>query len=415
MSSQARLSKSKGIFDPVWLIMAGMEPLNMRAFKVILVSLTVAGSLGAGIFLIASQRTSDRIQRKAAQAEAEVKDVAMHGGDVSAILAMLAQVRPALDSGDARRAEGLLDRALNLLAQDRSKPHGADVSSLPVFQSQEKECRLYVDPQLVVIAGYDGSAMEPFISPDGQFLFFNNENDPNVNTNLHFARRTGTNHFQYLGEIPGVNSPSLDAVPSMDAAGNFYFTTLREYDRTMNSIYAGHFDGREVRDVHPVAGNISPTLPLNVNMDASISPDGQTLYISRAVIVPGASAPKKSELMVARIDGGAFAVVPDSAEIMKNINTGPLAYAPAISANGLELYFTRASQSEPGATGIGAKVRIVVARRSSLSDPFGEPQVLGTLKGFVEAPSLSLDGSELFFHKKVGDKYLIYRAVRSSN
>jgi hypothetical protein len=387
----------------------------MHSFKVMFVSLIVAGALGAGLFLIASERTSDRIQRKAAQAEAEVKEMAMHGGEVSAILATLSQVKPALDSGDAHKAEDLLDQALNLLAQDRTKPHGVDVSSLPVFQDQEKESRLYVDPQPVAIAGYDGTAMEPFISLDGQFLFFNNENDSKVDTNLHFARRTGASSFRYLGEVPGVNSPSLDAVPSMDAAGNFYFTTLRDYDRTMNSIYTGKFDGQGVRNVRPVAGRISPTAPFNVNMDASISPDGQTLYISRAVIVSGAVAPKKSELMVARIDGGAFAIVSDSAQIMKNINTGPLAYAPAISANGLELYFTRASQSEPGATGISAKVRIVVARRSSLSDPFGEPEVLGALKGFVEAPSVSRDESELFFHKKVGDKYIIYRAVRSQN
>jgi hypothetical protein len=387
----------------------------MHAFKVMFVSLIVAGALGAGLFLIASERTSDRIQRKGAQAEAEVKDMAMHGGDVSAILVTLAQVKPALDSGDAHHAEDLLDQALKLLAQDRSKPHDGEVSPLPVFQDQEKESRLYLDPQPVVIGGYDGTAMEPFISPDGQFLFFNNENDPKVNTNLYFARRTVTNRFRYLGELPGVNSPLLDAVPSMDAAGNFYFTTLRDYDRTMNSIYTGNFDGREVRNVRPVAGTVSPMAPLNVNMDASISPDGQTLYISRAVIIPGAAAPRKSELMVARINGGSFAIASDSAEIMKNINTGPLAYAPAISANGLELYFTRASQSEPGARGISAKVRIVVARRSSLTDPFGEPEVLGALKGFVEAPSVSLDESELFFHKKVGDKYIIYRAVRSRN
>jgi hypothetical protein len=59
-----------------------------------------------------------------------------------------------------------------------------------------------------------------------------------------------------------------------------------------------------------------------------------------------------------------------------------------------------------------ATVRIVMATRASVNEPFGEPHVLSALPGFVEAPTISLDGSELFFHKKVGDKYRIYRAVR---
>ncbi len=79
--------------------------------------------------------------------------------------------------------------------------------------------------------------------------------------------------------LRGVNSPFLDAVPSMDTAGHFYFTTLRQYARTMNSIYTGTFTGKQVINVHPAPGQISPETPRTVNMDAGISPDGQALYI----------------------------------------------------------------------------------------------------------------------------------------
>lgn len=343
----------------------------MKVLRTIVAVLVVAGVLCAGLFVVSSERTADRIRRKAAHAQTETRDLALHGGVPSTILAILAQVKPALDAGDARKAEELLDQALKMLAHGPRTSATQDESPLPVFPGQEKESGLYVDPRPVTIARYDGNAMEPFISPDGQFLFFNSENDSKVNTNLLFARRTGTNSFRYLGELRGANSPSLDAVPSVDAAGHFYFTSLREYDRTMNSIYTGEFDGSEVRDVRPVAGAISPKTPFTVNMDASISPDGKTLYISRAVILPGASAPRESKLMVARKNDGAFEIAPDSDRIMKNINTGPLAYAPAISANGPELYFTRASQLEAGSGGNDAKVRIVVATRSSLNDAFG--------------------------------------------
>ena len=105
---------------------------------------------------------------------------------------------------------------------------------------------LYVNPQPIKISGYSGSAMEPFISPDGRYLFFNNSNDPGVNTNLQFAERTGKLTFRYLGELPGVNSDVLDAVPSMDTAGHFYFTTVRDYGSTLNSLYTGEFDGKGV-------------------------------------------------------------------------------------------------------------------------------------------------------------------------
>ena len=200
----------------------------------------------------------------------------------------------------------------------------------------------------------------------------------------------------------------------MDKAGHSYFTTLRDYDRTMNSLYTGDFDGIAVRNLRPVSGDISPKTLGTINMDVCISPNGQTPYISRAVIFPGAPAPKKSELMLARLKEGAFRMDADSATIMKNINTGALQYAPAISDDGLELYFTRASQKTAGTDAPGASLRIMVAARSSVNEPFGEPRALTALTGFVEAPTVSLDGKEVFFHKKVGKKFLIYRAERNA-
>jgi hypothetical protein len=63
----------------------------------------------------------------------------------------------------------------------------------------------------------------------------------------------------------------------------------------------------------------------------------------------------------------------------------------------------------------GAQVRIMVAQRASVGVPFGEPRVLKELTGFVEAPCVSRDGRELFFHRWQGDKFMIYRAVRASH
>ena len=382
-----------------------------RPFIIFGIWILAAGVIFIGL-KVAAQDMGTRLREKAAKAQAGVRSWAVQGRDPSAILAVMQQVKPALDAGDSKKAEALLDRAMKMLAEDTKAAEPGDLSLLPVSTASEKESDLYVRPEPIVISGYDGSAMEPFISPDGHTLFFNNENDPTVNTNLHFAERTGKLAFRYLGELPGVNSEVLDAAASLDRSGHFYFTTLRDYDRTMNSLYTGEFDGKRVVNLRPVAGDISPKTPGAINMDVSISPDGQTLYISRALIFPGAP-PKKSELMVAKLKDGVFGIDPDSAQIMKNLNTGALQYAPSISADGRELYFTRASQLKAGLKAPVVLLRILVATRISENEPFGEPFALTALTGFVEAPTVPLDGKEMFFHKKIGKRFVIYRAERN--
>lgn len=277
---------------------------------------------------------------------------------------------------------------------------------LPLRFSRDPESDLYVDPQLVEIVGYDGTAMEPFLSVDGRTLFFNDSNAHGVDTNLHFAERAGPLSFRYRGELPGANSKDLDGVPTMDAAGRFYFTTVREYVRTLTSIYVGEFDGKALVGVRPVPGEISPRRLGVINMDVGASPDGGTLYISRAMFLPGLPFPPfSSDLLVARLKGGSWSLESDSAETMKNVNTRALEYAPAISPDGLELYFTRAD--------VPRGMRVMVATRTATGLTFGEPRTLRALTGFVEAPAVSMDLKELFFHKKMGEKFVICRARRN--
>lgn len=279
-------------------------------------------------------------------------------------------------------------------------------SILPIRFAREPASDLYIDPEPVEIAGYAGDAMEPFISPDGRFLFFNNSNGRSVDTNLHFAERTGKLSFRYRGELPGVNSKTLDAVPSIDTAGHFYFTTTREYLQTRKATYTGDFDGKQVANVRAVPGDLNPSKFGLINMDVGASPDGETLYISRARFLPPLPLPPiASDILVARLKDGAFFIDPKGAGIMKKINTRALEYAPAASADGLELYFTRA--------GIPGGMRIMVSTRSEADAPFGEPRALRALSGYVEAPSISLDRQELFFHKKIGGTFRIFRARRN--
>jgi Tol biopolymer transport system component len=306
---------------------------------------------------------------------------------------------------------GIVSALGTILLVAHALANRASGTGLPVSTAREEGTDLYDHPQPVTIEGYSGRAMEPFIAPDGKTLFFNNSNEPGVDTNLHVAARLGPNAFRHVGELTGANSPVLDAVPSMDLDGRFYFTTVRQYDRDGKSIFAGQFRNGALEGVHAVEGTFSPTTPGWINMDVEISRDGATMYISRARFEAGVPIPKESDLMVATLTGDSFAIDPRSQDLLAKVNTAALEYAPAISTDGLELYFTRASGLGTGRAE-DVRLRILVARRGRSDVPFDEPRVLDALTGYVEAPSLSLDGKEMFFHKKMDGTFVICRAER---
>ena len=259
--------------------------------------------------------------------------------------------------------------------------------------------------QRVTIRGYAGDAMEPFITRDGRYLFFNNRNDPRVDTNLHYAERVDDLTFDYRGELKGANSPVLDAVPSMDRDGNLYFISTRSYAQTLSTLYRGRFHAGAVSGVELVAG-VSLRRPGIVMFDAEISPAGDALFVVDGEFTGGPD-PKTADIAVAVRDGAGFRRHPASAEYLRNVNSDALEYAPAISADLLELFFTRA-QSLSGSL----QVAIYRSHRPSRDAPFGVPERVVAITGLVEAPSLSGDGRSLYYHKREGDHFFIYRVSR---
>lgn len=336
--------------------------------------------------------TAWQVHSRAAKVDAGMERWMDEGRDTKEIGEMVSRVPKLMDEGRAMDAIALMDEAIARLETPAPETAAAKTGDDSFAEAQE-----------VTVEGYDGNIMEPFISPDGKYLFFNNENDPQAETDIYFATRTGPTAFHFEGALAAANGQGLDAVPSIDKEGNFYFTSTRAYDKTLDSIYAGHFDGKVLTDVHPVAG-ITPDVAGDINMDASISPDGETLYISRAAFEGGVPVPQTSDIIIARRTASGFEVDPHSREIMVNVNTAQLEYAPAISADGLTLYFTRAE----GMYGL----RIMSAQRASRDAPFDAPQDVTAARGFVEAPSISADGAELFFHKKRDGKFRLFRAAR---
>jgi hypothetical protein len=256
------------------------------------------------------------------------------------------------------------------------------------------------DAQAVTIRGYSGDAMEPHITRDGRFLLFNNLNQPPADTNLYYAERIDDLTFQYRGEIAGVNTTALEAVPTTDRAGNLYFTSTRSYPQTFSTIYSGKFANGRVSDVRLVPG-ISRGRPGMVNFDVEVSPDGGTLYFVDSQFENG--RPLWARLVIASKRPEGFVRAPDSDHVLYRVNSEGLEYAPCISADGLTLFFTR---GHLGLRRSGAS--IFVAMRAALGAPFAKPQRL-PIAGFVEGPALSPDQKSLYFHRRDGSRFAIYR------
>ena len=263
----------------------------------------------------------------------------------------------------------------------------------------------FSDPTPVTIAGYTGSAMEPFVSLDGRHLLFNTSNVAPAIPALQFAVRSGPRTFTYGGPIVGANQPGfLSGTPTMDRKGHLYFVSTRNYAGTLASVYTGRFESGVVTKVRAVPGVVAPA-PGQVDFDVSVSPNGGSLYVSVGQFGNG-SGPSRSGLVLFRRRGKGFVADPRSAAFLAAVNAaGPLVYAASVSADGRELFFTVA---DPGA----GVVQIDQADRSSTSRPFGDVQRVAAISGFAEAPSLSADGTTLFYHLQVGKQFVIEQVTR---
>src|SRR4051794_5555576 len=255
----------------------------------------------------------------------------------------------------------------------------------------------------VAIDGYDGDAMEPFIAPDTGDLLFNNRNSPADQTDLFWARRIDDSHFAFRGPIDGANSPALDGVPSIDESGNFYFVSTRSYDQTLSTLYRGRWARGSVTGVEPVEG-VSRQQRGFLNFDAEISRDGDSLFYVEGHF-SGGTVPDAADIAVAHRMDDRFVKDAFSDVLLASVNTPALEYAPAISKDRRELFFTRL---DPHARTIA----IYRVTRSGAGQPFGPAERIAAANGFVEAPALSPSGDVLYFHRLEGSHFRICKATR---
>jgi len=269
----------------------------------------------------------------------------------------------------------------------------------------------------VTINGLSFDAMEPFISPDGNYLFFNNLND-GINTKLYYATKVNDSTFNYVGELNGTNQitpPHLDAVADLDSFGNFYWTSTRNYPTELDNLFHGTFNTGNVTNIGRVRGDFNKNIPGWLVMDHGISYDGQFLYYNNARFDGICQGACETEIGIAQIvNDSTFNKLPNSDSILQNINdTNYIYYAPCVSSDNLELYYTRYPRDTITTSTL---FEICVAVRNTPSDIFSVPTVLFSefISDLIEAPTLTTDKQIIYYHRKIVGSHKIVMRYREN-
>jgi len=292
----------------------------------------------------------------------------------------------------------------------------------------DQQSYAFSNPQRVIIRnlpnGFESteiSTEEPFISRDGRYLFFNSGEKEGAK-DLYYAELKNED-WVFQGAVDStVNSTSeVQGNPSMDTFNRFYFID----SSSEQMVKVGDFKPalkklEHLRDVLNIPGREVEFFSQRVsgNMGVEVSADGKSLYFDRAtwklkgftlgIIIESdiMLATKKDENFV--YDEGV------SKQFLANINTPDLEYAESLSTDGKEIFLTKLKRADLE-KGI-RKSSIMQATRSSLLDPFGTPKPILSIgsEDFVEGPSISNDGKELYYHKLVGEKFQIFKVTRTT-
>lgn len=257
-------------------------------------------------------------------------------------------------------------------------------------------------PVFVPITGYDGDVMEPFVTRDGRYLLFNNRNDAQTNTDLHIAWISGPVSIQYLGSVRGANGAALDAVASVDQRNLLYFVSTRDYFQTLDSVYRADLIKTWAYQVDAVPG-VSLQRPGALIFDAEISADGQTLWLVDGEF-SGASLPDRADLSYAVRHKDGFRRPAEAVGVMAAVNTSALEYAPSVSADGLELFYTRYVPTEG--------FSVWRSTRPAADAAFNPPERVSAIPANAEATTITPDGRALYFHALVDNRYVLMRVAR---
>ncbi|MFD1615090.1 hypothetical protein [Gelatiniphilus marinus] len=150
-------------------------------------------------------------------------------------------------------------------------------------------------------------------------------------------------------------------------------------------------------------------------MDHGISLDGQFLYFCNARLdKTNCTGPCETVFGVAqKSNTSTFNTLSNSASILKNINNADyIYYAPCVSSDNLELYYTRYLKGQITANTV---FEICVAVRSDATSEFSIPKVLfsDTISDLIEAPTLKTDKSIIYYYRKTINSHKLVMRYRN--
>jgi hypothetical protein len=151
-------------------------------------------------------------------------------------------------------------------------------------------------------------------------------------------------------------------------------------------------------------------------MDHGISIDGQFLYYNNARLDSSTCVgPCETELGIAqKVNDSVFNKIASSNTILQNINdTNFIYYAPCISSDNLELYYTRYAR---GTITTATAFEICVAVRNTPTATFSLPKVLfsETIGDLIEATTLTTDKKIIYYHRKIIGSHKIVMRYREN-
>ena len=266
----------------------------------------------------------------------------------------------------------------------------------------------------VTISGLTFDAMEPFISPDGNTFFFNSLN-AGGNTNIYYALKENDSTFTFMGLVDGCYDPSpehLDGVAAMDKDNHFFWISLRNYPFVFENLFSGWYSDGAVTDISRVYGDFYIYEPGWLIMDATINYEGDLLYFNNAYFNNCLfGMPCDASIGVAeKINDTTFAKLWNSETLFANVNdTNYIVYAPQVTENGLELYFTRILNGTVNS-------EICISTRANINDAWSLPTVIYANLGFVpEAATPTTDKKIIYYHQKeetgIFHIYMRYREI----
>jgi len=218
-----------------------------------------------------------------------------------------------------------------------------------------------------------------------------------------------------LGGANLANNPQLNAVAGLDISNNFYWVSLNGFPIERDNLFHGIFNNGSLSNTQRIHGDFYNYGAGWLVMDHGISVDGQTFYYNNARF-DGANCTGPCETFIGianKTTIDTFMKATNSDTILQNINDqNYIYYAPYITQDNLELYYTRYLQ---GAITSNTVAEICVATRAIDTAVFSEPKVLfsnNLIDNIVEAPTLTIDKQVMYYHKKINGIHKIMMRER---